>query len=60
MFILGVWVVAALILTNLSEIFFAFLVIPLLILILMWLNDMIKLLAGSFLDADDRPVNKWH
>jgi hypothetical protein len=60
MFILGVWVVAALILTNLSEIFLAFLVIPLLIHILMWLNDMIKLLAGSFLDADDRPVNKWH
>jgi TM2 domain-containing membrane protein YozV len=60
MFILDVWVVAALILTNLSEIFLAFLVIPLLILILMWLNDMIKLLAGSFLDADDRPVNKWH
>jgi hypothetical protein len=60
MFALSVWSGVAFVLMQFSPNFLAFFIIPLFILMLMWLNDMITLLIGSFLDADDRPVNKWH
>ena len=60
MFAFSIWSGVTLVLMQFSPNFLAFFTIPFFILILMWLNDMIKLLIGSFVDAEDRPVNKWH